>query len=147
MDTRFVYMQDHLVHARRLCVCLSQHINGHFNWTMCRHIVSIRFDNVQVILYMFNIVWYFTCHAYSMCRIEKGLNNRTWKIVYTYRCHRTELSTIPYCVQAQQQFVTRGWENKHSHTHPHPHTHIIPISCLFSKMLVIAGHWMPRCWL
>ena len=48
MDTWDFYMQNSFVYARRIGISIGEHIDGHFNRTMHRYILSIRFNYVKV---------------------------------------------------------------------------------------------------
>lgn len=48
MDARDFYMQNSFVYARRIGISVGEYIDGNFNRTLHRYIMSIRFNYVKV---------------------------------------------------------------------------------------------------
>lgn len=48
MDARNIYLQNRIIHARRICISIGKHIDGHFNWALYCHILPIRINFTAV---------------------------------------------------------------------------------------------------
>lgn len=97
MDARNFYMQNCFVYARRFGISIGEHIDGHFNRTMHRYIVSIRFNYVQVNSHSFVfLVCVCVCCVYTFTRVD-FIEFHLYLFLFHYICHRQSSQSVSNC--------------------------------------------------